>query len=92
MANSPPHQKIATEKNGTNLAICTHQFIVVTKYSDHMNLRKEGELLAHSSRVQFIIMGQSWQQEPEVTGYVVSTVRKRRARNADAQLAIFSFT
>lgn len=66
----------------------------MTKYYGHTNLRKVGELLTHSSRVQFITTGEIRQQEKieRHTGYVVFTVRKRRAKNADARLGFYPFT
>lgn len=45
---------------------------------------KEGCILAHSSKIQFILVGKSWEQELEVAGHIVFTVRKQREADAGA--------
>lgn len=48
------------------------------------SLRKEGFILAHSFRVQFITAGMLGQQELDVPHHMVTTVRKQRAINASS--------
>lgn len=53
-------------------------------YPDKINLCENGFILAHSFRVQFIMLRKAWQQELKATGHIATTVRKQRLVNAGA--------
>lgn len=46
------------------------------------DLREKGIAWAHIPRIQSVLVGKWWQQELEAAGYIVSTVGRRRAKNA----------
>lgn len=57
--------------------------VTVIKYSDENNLREKGIVSVHSSRVQYVMAGNSRQQEQfEVAGHITSVIRNQRAMNA----------
>lgn len=47
------------------------------KIPDKRDIRKEGLILAHSSRVQSVMAERLWCQEPEAAGHIVPTVRQQ---------------
>lgn len=46
-------------------------------------LKKEGLIMIHSSRLQSVMVGESWQQEPEVAGHTIATIRRQKTRTQD---------
>ena len=49
----------------------------------------EGMGFAHGLRVQSILIGKSWRQEPETAAHTMSTVKKQAVVPAGTQLAGF---
>lgn len=57
--------------------------VTVIKCSDESYLRKKGIVSVHSSRVQYVMVGNSRQQKRfEVTGHITTVIRNQRAMNA----------
>lgn len=53
--------------------------------TDKSNLRKRGVYLAHSLRVQSVVVGKVWCQECQAAGHITSAAtRKQRRTNAGA--------
>lgn len=53
--------------------------------------RKAVCILAHSLRLEFIMIRKVWQREAETAGHITSRVRVKRAIHTDAHLSFFSF-
>lgn len=61
-------------------ALISFSFPVVgIKWTDRNNLKKKGFILAHTSRVQSIIVGKSSWQELEAAGHIAFTIKKQQA-------------
>jgi hypothetical protein len=63
--------------------------VAFIKFSDKSNLREKRLILAHCSRVEFIMAGRPRCQELEADGHMASTIRKQRTmKQAAAQLSL----
>jgi hypothetical protein len=68
----PSHNGYLGQITASAHGVCIH-------YPDKRNLRKNGLILAHNSRVHSVITGESWQQEfEEIDVHIASVVRKHR--------------
>ena len=62
------------------------------KHPTGNDLGEDGFTLAHSSRVQFIMVGTAWKLEHEGAGHGASPVRKQREISASISIQlVFSF-
>jgi hypothetical protein len=57
--------------------------VAVRKFPEKSNVREKEFVLAHISMIPPIMVGK---QEPGATGYIVSTFRRQRAKNAGTHL------
>jgi hypothetical protein len=64
--------------------------VAVTKHPDQSNLKDEGLILVHSSRVQSIMAEKSWWQKLMEADPTISIVRMQRQTKTGDQLT-FSF-
>lgn len=60
--------------------------IALIKYPQQKQL--EEERADSGTGLRFIMVGTSWQQEPEAAGHIISPVRKQRTMNPETQLPL----